>query len=206
MPNLSKRLHGKKKTLTPDLKKALSNLPPPEKDKLLFRLLLSNPSLVEQLRFQLLETGNTKELRRDEIRETIETSIDKYQSYYYSPGYLLMLLRDLSGEINRHVKTTKDKYGEVELNFLMLNKSLSLFGAEVAKTTPQRSRTFNNYIIKRAVKLMNLLGKMHEDLVLDFQPAMKELAGHIRKNANLMSVAEVEGLKIGVMEEGFLMD
>lgn len=196
---------SKKAKLSPDLKKAISKLSPLEKDKLLFRLLPSNPSLVEQLNFKLLETGDTKELRRDELRELIKKNMEKYQAYYYSPGYLLMLLRDLSGEINRHVKTTKDKYGEVELNFTMLNLSLHFFGAAVAETSPQRSRTFNNYVIKRAIKLLKLMGKMHEDLVLDFQPAMKKLAGHIRKNANLMQVAENEGLEIGLMEEGFLV-
>ena len=47
----------------------------------------------------------------------------KAAKYYYSPGYLLLELRSISGRITQHVKTTKDKYGEVALNCLLLNQA-----------------------------------------------------------------------------------
>ena len=194
----------RKATLSTELKKAIAQLPPNEKDKLLFRLLPSQPDLVAKLNFQLLEPNHNKELHREELKENMEMALEKYKSYYYSPGYLLMLLRDISGDINRHRKTTGDKYGEIELNFLMLNKSLQLFGKEINKTSPQRSRTFDNYVVKRAIKLIDLLSKMHEDLVMDFQPAMKELAWHIKGQVNMMAVADDEGLDIGLLEDGYL--
>ena len=105
----------------------------------------------------------------------------------------------MSGDINRHVKTTKDKYGEIELNFLMLNKSLELFGHEIKKATPQRSRTYNNYVVKRAIKLLGLLDKMHEDLRLDFLSAMEELGNHIKGQPNMLIVAKREGLNIKLL-------
>ena len=189
----------RKATITDELKKAIAQMPPKEKDKLLFRFLRSHPDLVEKLTFELLEPDDNKELRRGELRDKILRSFEYYKNQYYSPGYLLLLLRDMSGDINRHVKATKDKYGEIELNFLMLNKSLELFGKEIKKATPQRSRTYNNYVVKRAIKLIALLEKMHEDLRLDFLPAMKDLAGHIKGQLNMMAVAEREGLDLGAL-------
>ncbi len=186
----------RKVVLTDELKKAIAQMPPKEKDKLLFRFLRSHPDLVEKLTFELLEPDDNLELRRDELKDKILRSFEYYKNQYYSPGYLLLLLRDMSGDINRHVKATKDKYGEIELNFLMLNKSLELFGKEIKKATPQRSRTYNNYVVKRAIKLIGLLEKMHEDLRLNFLPALKELAGHIKEQPNMMAVANREGLEL----------
>jgi len=182
--------------LSDEIKKAISLLPPREKDKLLFRLIAKDPSLVQRLEFELLEGGETKDARREDLQTHIESTLENYRPHYYSPGYLLLVIRDLSGEINRHVSATKDKYGEVELNFLMLNKSLELFGEELRRASPHRSRTFNIYVVKRALKLLNLLSKMHSDLHLDFQPSMKELGGHIGNQPNMMKIAIMNMLDV----------
>lgn len=177
-------------------------MPPTEKDKLLFRLIAKDHALVQKLIFELLETGDTKELRRDELKENILQALKNYKNYYYSPGYLLLDLRSISGEINRHVKTTKDKYGEIELNFLMLNKSLEYFGEHIKNAPPRRSKTFNNYVVKRALKLLALLKKMHEDIVLDFQGPMKELGKHIGDSHNMMKAAIFHGLDVNWLLQG----
>ena len=109
--------------LTPELKKAISFLPDKEKDKLLFRLISLRPDLAEQLTFKLLEGGETTVERREDVRIYIERYLLSQVHIYYSPGYLLMEIRYLSGRINDHVKTTRDKYGEVDLNLFMLNKT-----------------------------------------------------------------------------------
>ncbi len=166
--------------LTDDLKKAISGLSHKEKDKLLFRLIAKEPTLAEQLVFKLLEDGVSAEDRRADLAKEIEQYLIEYQKYYYSPGYLLLDLRTISGKITQHVKTTKDKYGEVALNFLMLNKALALFGKKIGQVRPNRSRTLNKYVVNRAIKLLGLLRKIHEDYRLDFSDSMMELGLHIQ--------------------------
>lgn len=176
--------------LTDDLKKAIVRMPTGEKDKLLLRLVAKDEKLVAQLQFQLLEGGATKDSRREEVRDDIDQHLVGHKkNYYYSPGYLLLLMRDLSGTITRHVAATKDKYGEIELNFFLLNRSFELFAEEIKKATPQKALTFNEYVVKRALKLLTLLGKLHEDHVLDFQEDMKRLGRYIGDSPTTMKVA-----------------
>ena len=175
--------------LSQEFKDAISDLSHKEKDKLLFRLLAKEPALVEQLSFQLLEDGISVEDRRDELGEYIQTFLDRYQNYYYSPGLLLMEIRDLSGKISRHVKTTKDKYGEIQLNFLMLNTCLKLYHLRIDTARPHKARTLNEYVVKRAQKLMSLLKKLHEDQHMDFWDDMKSLGHHIGSIGSMMHTA-----------------
>lgn len=175
--------------LTDDLKKAISGLSHKEKDKLLFRLIAKEPILAEQLIFKLLEDGTSAEDRRTDLAREMEQYLLDYQKYYYSPGYLLLDLRSLSGKITQHVKTTKDKYGEVSLNFLMLNNALALFGDKIAKVRPNRSRTLNKYVVNRAIKLIGLVRKIHEDYRLDFSDNLIELGQHIQRIDAMKRVA-----------------
>jgi len=186
--------------LSDELKEAITLLSAKEKDKLLFRLIAKDEALVERLRFELLEDGSTKEDRREEIYEMITDGFDKYR--YYSPGYLLLVLRSLSGDINRHVKTTKDKYGEVQLNLLMLNKSLGLFGNKISQAHPQKSRTLNNYVVKRAIKLVGLLRKMHKDYLLDFQEDIENLGKCIDEQPLMKNLANELGLDLEMLKRG----
>lgn len=189
-----------RRKLSDELKEAITMLSNKEKDKLLFRLIAKDEALVERLKFELLEDGSTKEDRREEIYEMISDGFDKYR--YYSPGYLLLVLRSLSGDINRHVKTTKDKYGEVQLNLLMLNKSLSLFGDKIRKVDFRKSRTLNNYVVKRAIKLVRLLRKMHEDYLLDFQDDVQNLGRYIDEQPLMKNLADELGLDLEMLKRG----
>lgn len=175
--------------LSEELKKAITMMPVKEKDKLLLRLITKDYHLVQQLEFKLLEDGATAEDRRGEIREEIHQTLIESHRYFYSPGYLLLDLRNLSGKINQHVKTTKDKYGEIELNFFMLNTALQLMGDKIRNFSMIKSRTLNEYVIRRAAKLLKLIEKLHEDFRLDFHPAMIELAEHISSTPTLMKTA-----------------
>jgi hypothetical protein len=179
--------------LTPELKKAISLLPDKEKDKLLFRLISLKPDLAEQLNFKLLEGGETTLERREDVKSYIDRYLQSQVPIYYSPGYLLMEIRYLSGRINDHVKTTRDKYGEVELNLFLLNKTFELFGPKVVKATRRRAESFNKYVVKRAQKILKLIDKLHEDLRLDFWENMNELAENIEKQpTTLATAAELE--------------
>jgi len=186
--------------LSDELKEAISLLSNKEKDKLLFRLIAKDTALVERLTFELLEEGESKEDRREDIYKMIDKGFDKYR--YYSPGYLLLVLRSISGDINRHVKTTKDKYGEIQLNLLMLNKSLGLFGDKIRNVPSHKSRTFNSYVVKRAIKLVKLLGKLHEDYLLDFQEDIQKLGHYIDAQRHMQYLAEELGLDIEMLKRG----
>jgi len=186
--------------LSDELKEAISLLSNKEKNKLLFRLIAKDSALAEKLTFELLEGSGSKDIRREEIYHTIERTLNTYR--FYSPGYLLLLLRNFSGEITRHVKTTKDKYGEIQLNLLMLNKSLSLFGDKIRKTHPHKSRTFRNYVVKRAIKIVGLINKMHEDYWLDFQEDIQKLGHYIDAQPLMKAYAEEFGLDIEMLKRG----
>ncbi|PHN07394.1 hypothetical protein [Flavilitoribacter nigricans] len=176
--------------LTPELKKAISALSSKEKDRLLFRLIPKDEILVAQLEYQLLEESATVELRRDNMRNTIERSLQRAANNYYSPGYLLLDIRAISGRINRHVKITKDKYGEVELNLFMINRTLELLGSQLRFASPWHSRTLNEYVAKRILKLLKLLEKIPEDYHADFRPAFQDLADALGQQGNFIRVAK----------------
>ncbi len=189
------------RTKLPDeLKQAISLLSNKEKDKLLFRLIAKDAALVEKLTFELLEDKDSKDDRREEIYQMIDKGFERYR--FYSPGYLLLTLRSVSGDINRHVKTTKDKYGEIQLNLLMLNKSLGLFGEKIRKAPPRKQLTFNTYVVKRAVKLVGLLRKLHEDYLLDFREDVSQLGYYIEQHPRMHPFAETVGLDIEMLKRG----
>jgi hypothetical protein len=187
--------------LSSELKKAISALSAKEKDKLLFRLIPKDELLVAQLEYRLLEEEATVEFRRDEVRNIIERSVQRAANNYYSPGYLLLDLRAISGRINRHVKITRDKYGEIDLNLHMLNRTLELLGGHLRFASPWHSRTLNEYIAKRVLKLQKLLEKLPEDYHADFRPAFQELADELGQLGNFTRVAKNLQLDLGSLSD-----
>lgn len=187
--------------LTNEFKKAVSQLPGKEKDRLLYRLLAKDAVLVEQLEFKLLENSETTEMRREEVRNSIEESLQRSAERYYSPGYLLLDIRSLSGKINHHVKITRDKYGEVALNLFLLNRTMELLGDKIKRAWPHRSQSFNEYVIKRSLKLLKLLEKIPEDYRADFQSDFEQLASYLFQQPNMQRVARQEGLDIEKLKQ-----
>lgn len=190
--------------LSKELKTAISALSDKEKDKLLFRLVAKDPQLVDQLEFQLLEQGETLEDRRADIKYKIGQALHHSRHHFYSPGYLLLDLRAISGRINHHVKTTKDKYGEIELNFFLLNTALDQYLNQIMEFRPHKSKTLDEYVVKRAMKLMQLLSKLHEDLLIEFSSDMQQLGQHIQSLPNMTAVAKRLGLALSYLKEGEL--
>ena len=188
--------------LPDELKKAISLMPDREKDKLLFRLIAKDPMLAEQLVFKLLEGGESTEDRRADLRQSIEKHYEDYRPYFHSPGYLLLEMRYLSGRITEHVRTTRDKYGEVELTFLLLIRPLELFGKLIRQASSRRSQTLNQYVVNRTIKLLSLLEKLHEDHHLDFQESLQKLASLIRQQPAMLDVADDLGLDVEWLEKG----
>jgi len=182
--------------LSDDLKAAIKALPEKEKDKLLLRLIPKNDLLVHQLEYRLLEDSETMLLRREELKSAIANHMAIYPENYYSPGYLLMTLRELSGKINLHVAITKDKIGEISLNLYMLTEILERNKGALMAAHSFSKTTFDEYVVKRTLKLLKLLSSIDEDYYVDFQEEVNKLGRLIGSQHTLMKASIYSGLDV----------
>lgn len=179
----------------PEFVKALQLLSDKEKDKLILRLLKYDLPLASRLRFELVDT-DTVEDKRTQMAKRVIQRIQRATERYYSTGYLLMDVREISGEINQHVSMTKDKFGEISLNALMLRQLLKQNNQRIASETYGKAYTLCVYIIARLFKLFILIQKQHEDLHLEFREDMEAIGEYVGKNPNLMKTAIYNGLDV----------
>ncbi|MFS4416180.1 hypothetical protein [Maribacter sp. 2307ULW6-5] len=182
-------------TFSKEFKEALLNLPTKEKDKLLLRLLKKDSTLANRLYFELVE-GNDVDAKRSEMEARVREQVAYAKASYHSPGYLMMDLRYLSGEINEHVKITKDKFGEISLNLLMLNEALEHAFPLTEPAPSHKKRKLIVYIIARAFKLLVLTDNIHEDYRLDLEDDMKKLGKLIGSEHSIMEEAIYHGLDV----------
>ena len=182
-------------TIDPEFKKALQLLPNEEKDKLILRLLRGNLKLANQLRFKLVDNDSVED-KRNQVKALIGKSIQSATEHYYSPGYLFMDLREISGEINAHVSLTKDKPGEIFLNCLMLRQLLEQNNSRIAAEKYGKASNLCVYIVARVFKILMLMQKQHEDLHLEFKEDIEAIGQLIGHNPNLMKTAIYNGLDV----------
>ena len=147
------------------LKKAIIQMLPKEKDKLLLRLIAKDKALTDRLYFELIEGSATIPERREDIAGHILHSATMGMD---APAWIMMEMKSLSGDIAYHVKITKDKLGAIELNLLLLNTFLTNFSDKLQKYT-SRSDKCALYIAKKALAIVNGLGKLDEDYQFDFK-------------------------------------
>ena len=178
-----------------EFKQALHYLPVKEKDKLVMRLLRKDQVLAKRMYFELVSSKSKEELR-DEMGKTVCDRVGIMTDNYYSPGYLMMDLRSLSGEITSHVKTTKDKYGEASLNLLMLNEALYRNNKNIENAVPQRTYKYCSYIIARTFKILMLITELHEDYQIEFEQNIIKLGEYIGGSDLLMRTAISNGLDV----------
>ena len=184
----------------PEFKKALQLLPDSEKDKLILRLLKRDLNLANKLRFELVDTESVQD-KREQLKNNIIRRIQLATDRYYSVGYLLMDIRDISGEINQHVAITKDKIGEISLNCLMLQQMLELNNERIGAEKYGKAYTLCIYIIARIFKILMLIQKQHEDLHLEFNEDIATLGKLIGNNHHLMKTAILNGLDVNWLIE-----
>ncbi len=182
-------------TFDKKFKEAISHLPSKEKDKLILRLLKKDLNLANRLYFDLVDT-RTIDDRRLYLENRIKNRIERFSQHYSSPGYLMMDMREISGEITEHVKIAKDKFGEVSLNLLMLNEVLTIHNKRILEATQGKARKCCTYIIARAFKILILISKLHEDLLLDFNDELERLGQLISENSYLMKTAMQNGFDV----------
>ncbi len=182
--------------LTDELKKEIKALPSKEKDKLLLRLIPKDSKLVDQLFYKLVEEEGTLEFRRDDMREFIATRVNQYPNRYYSSVYLRLEMRDISGKINYHVAITKDKLGEIEFNLQMVNGLLSKNKTRLQSESKYLAEKLNDYVVKRAIKLVKLIQAIHEDYRLEFSEEMEELYDHFNSIPSLQAEAKSQNFDL----------
>jgi hypothetical protein len=125
-------------TFDTEFKKALQLLPGHKKDKLILRLLKHDLQLANKLRFELLDTDSVQD-NREQVKNRIIMLMKKATARYYSAGYLLMEVCEISGEINEHVSLSNDKFGEISLNCLMLRQLLEQNSARISAESYEKA-------------------------------------------------------------------
>ena len=150
--------------ISADLKKAIVEMLLKERDKLLLRLIGKDDLLIEQLEFKLLEVGFSTESRRLEVQQ----KLDKIYTFKLSnPSDLLYYLRENNASITRHLKVTKDKYGEVELTLSLLHDAMDMkphFFGELK----WNNEKISEYIVKKTAILLKKYNALDPELKLDF--------------------------------------
>jgi hypothetical protein len=182
-------------TFDAEFKKALQLLSDKEKDKLILRLLKHDLNLANKLRFELVDTDSVQD-KREQVRNRIVKRIQLATENYYSPGFLLMDVREISGEINEHVSIASDKFGEISLNCLMLRYLLELNNQRIEAEKIGKAHTLCIYIVARVFKILMLIQKQHEDLNLEFSEDIEAIGKLIGQNHNLMKTAINNGLDV----------
>ena len=178
-----------------EFKEAVLHLSESEKDKLLIRLLKKDENLVNRLYFELID-DQTVDDHRLKMENRVEVRAEEITRFAKSLNHLKMLTRYLSGEISEHVRITKDKFGEVSLNLLMLNTLLKHSKKLFRKSTQIQARKFSLYVIVRTYRTLLLIDKMHEDLHMEFEDDLHQLGNLIGDEPTLMHFAMQNGLDV----------
>ncbi|MCS3530673.1 deoxyuridine 5'-triphosphate nucleotidohydrolase [Chryseobacterium sp. JUb7] len=166
-----------------EFKAALSAFSNVEKDRLIFRLLKKDKLLSKKLYFELIDQETTDN-KRDSMEEIIGEKILLASAYIGNQKYFLSIIRKLSAEVTEHVKITTDKFGEVSLNLLMVNKILEHNG----DLTRQR---FDNvyklylYLINKIVKALLLTKKLDEDYWMEIDEILESIEEKVHQNTYL---------------------
>lgn len=158
-----------------------------EKDKLLLRLIAKDTTLTDRLNFELIEESSTIDERKEEIKSRIERA-SRHQD---TPGWLLMDMRNLSGEINYHIKVTKDKMGGIELNLFLLLTFIEKNENLLSKYS-SRSDTCALYIAKKANTILNALNKLDADYLTDFLSDANKMLQYVHRICSKVYARQLE--------------
>ena len=182
-------------TYPKEFKEAISNLPSKEKDKLILRLLKKDLPLTNRLMFELINP-NTVDEQREVIKKQLLKDAERAYDTYYSPGFLKQDVGYMSGNIRDYVYTTKDKFGEVYLNLIMINKVLELNSDNLLGVSFGTAWKFCIAVVARTYRLLILIQKLDDDYFIEFEDLLKELGSHFSANDYLMRTAIRSGLDV----------
>ncbi|TGE08301.1 hypothetical protein [Hymenobacter fodinae] len=157
--------------LSPELRKALLNLPQKEKDQLLAKLVAQDAVLTEQLSYRLLEGEDALEQRRERLRTQVD---DPVRGYHQTPNDLLHIVRQLQARLAYHARITGDVFGEVELTLRLLTNVLRHQPEAVARLHGP-TQPLLQHLARRTHDVLKQTAKLHEDYLVELEPATNEL-------------------------------
>lgn len=148
-----------------ELKEAICQMPEKEKDKILLRLIAKDQMLIARLEHELF--GDEAETKA--LAEEIKEDIDRVMNYDHdTPGWLMMAMRSINGDITRHVKITKDKTGEIELTLYLLSTTFKK-QEDFLEEYSYRADKFAVYVCRRTDFILKKIIKLHSDLQFDYK-------------------------------------
>ena len=166
--------------ISDELKKAIKNLPEPEKDKLLLRLIAKDRMLIAKLTHQLLEDEVDAEAQREVLSRQIQAHFtsENFGAWNHTPGLVMMEQRAFSGAITRHLKITKDKYGEIQLMLLLVNMPFRT-QSKILYDNQHRADTYAPYVCKKAQDIFKKLNRIDRDYYVEFEKDVNEMLEHL---------------------------
>ncbi len=168
-----------------DFKVALSQLPSVEKDRLLWRLIKRDVLLARRLEFELLAPYAAID-KRNELAELIRTEIAYFAERGWRVSEILTQCRGFSGDITRHVYITKDKVGEIYLNFVLLQEAFGLLNNPMFKYSWRNAQKYVVYMTNKLYRTCILIEKLHVDYHIELEDDAHKLGEIITANDNLM--------------------
>lgn len=168
-----------------DFKAALALLPSKEKDKLLWRLIKRDELLARRLEFELLAPYDAID-KRNELAELIQDRISSVVGRRERLAAVLSQFRYLSGDITRHVYITKDKIGEILLNFLLLQQAMQLLGNPSYLFGGRVTQKYVMYMLNKLYRTCMLVNKLHIDYHIELEDDAHKLGEIMQTNPDLM--------------------
>lgn len=163
-----------------EFKAALSAFSSIEKDRLIFRLLKKDKLLSKKLYFELIDQETTDD-KRDAMEEIVREKVLLASKYIGNQKYFLSIIRKISAEITEHVKITTDKFGEVSLNLLLIDKILD-YNEDLSRQRFDNVYKLYIYIINKIFRALLLIKKLDEDYWMEIDEYLQSLETKINKN------------------------
>ncbi len=181
-----------------EFKAALSAFSNTEKDRLIFRLLRKDKLLSKKLYFELIDPETTDD-KRNAMEENVEEKIALASKYIGNAKYFLSIIRKISAEITEHVKITTDKFGEVSLNLLLINKILD-YNNDLSRQRFDNVYKLYIYIINKVFKSLILTRKLDEDYWMEIDEYLQEIQKKTSENHYLLKLCINNGLDLNWFE------
>lgn len=170
---------------TPEFKAALAMLPSKEKDKLLWRLIKRDELLARRLEYELLAPYDAVD-KRNELAALIQDKTISIVDRRERLSAILSQFRSLSGDISRHVYITKDKVGEIQLNFILLQQAMQLMGNRSYLFGGRATQKYIIYMLNKLYRTTMLVNKLHTDYHIELEDDAQKLGKIMQANPDLM--------------------
>lgn len=187
-----------------EFKAALSAFSSAEKDKLIFRLLKKDKLLSKKLYFELIDPETTDD-KRKAMEQNVEEKVLLASKYIGNAKYFLTIIRKISAEITEHIKITTDKFGEVSLNLLMVDKILD-YNTDLSRQRFDNVYKLYIYIINKLFKSLILIKKLDEDYWMEFDDLLRTIQQKTLENRYLQKLCINNGLDFNWFESENIPD